>query len=83
MCYRIIEKHGGKPPRTYFQFQNVIARMDPPEYAAAPVTAACIGSAYTPLNDDHDDLFGVPTLEELGNNIDFSIYIYAGYNYIN
>ncbi|XP_001606405.2 cryptochrome-1 isoform X3 [Nasonia vitripennis] len=62
----IIEKNGGKPPLTYHQFQNVIARMDPPEYPAAAVTAACIGSAYTPLKDDHDDFFGVPTLEELG-----------------
>nr|WJN01328.1 cryptochrome 2 [Pachycrepoideus vindemmiae] len=62
----IIEKNGGSPPLTYHEFQNVIARMEAPEYPASTVTAACIGSAYTPLKDDHDDFFGVPTLEELG-----------------
>jgi len=40
--------------------------MDPPEPPVPTVTAACIGSAYTPLKDDHDDHYGVPTLEELG-----------------
>lgn len=40
--------------------------MDPPELPALTVTAACIGNAYTPLKDDHDDHYGVPTLEELG-----------------
>lgn len=45
--------------------------MDSPEYPAATVTAACIGNAYTPLKDDHDDFFGVPSLEELGNILYF------------
>jgi len=64
--FRIIERNGGKPPLTYHQFQNVVAGMDPPEPPVPTVTAACIGSAYTPLKDDHDDHYGVPTLEELG-----------------
>lgn len=62
----IIERNGGKPPLTYHQFQNVVAGMDPPEKPVPTVTSACIGGAYTPLKDDHDDHFGVPTLEELG-----------------
>lgn len=64
--YRIIEKNGGKPPLTYHQFQSVVASMDPPESPVPTVTAACIGLAYTPLKEDHDDYYGVPTLEELG-----------------
>lgn len=40
--------------------------MDPPEKPVSTVTSVCIGDAYTPLKDDHDDHFGVPTLEELG-----------------
>nr|AGH88839.1 cryptochrome [Ceratosolen solmsi] len=62
----IIQMNGGKSPLTYHQFQNVIAQMDAPEYPAMTVTTNCIGSAYTPFKDDHDDFFGVPTLEELG-----------------
>lgn len=64
--FRIIEKNGGKPPLTYHQFQNVVASMEPPEPLVPTVTSACIGGAYTPLKDDHDDHYGVPTLEELG-----------------
>lgn len=66
MAYRIIEKNGGKPPLTYHQFQNVVAGMDPPEPPVQTVTSVCVGSAYTPLKEDHDDHYGVPTLEELG-----------------
>ncbi|XP_058800543.1 cryptochrome-1 isoform X2 [Phymastichus coffea] len=62
----IIEKNNGKPPLTYHQFQSVIACMDPPKHPVPTVTANCIGSAYTPMRDDHDDYYGVPTLEELG-----------------
>ncbi|KAI4494552.1 hypothetical protein M0804_000753 [Polistes exclamans] len=62
----IIERNGGKPPLTYHQFQNVVASMDTPEKPVSTVTSVCIGDAYTPLKDDHDDHFGVPTLEELG-----------------
>ncbi|XP_076753241.1 (6-4)-photolyase isoform X1 [Xylocopa sonorina] len=62
----IIDRNGGKPPLTYHQFQNVVAGMDPPEPPVLTVTSACVGSAYTPLKEDHDDHYGVPTLEELG-----------------
>lgn len=51
---------------TYHQFQNVVAGMDSPEPPVPTVTSVCIGDAYTPLKDDHDDHYGVPTLEELG-----------------
>jgi len=64
--FRIIEKNGGKAPLTYHQFQNVVASMNPPESPVPTVTATCIGNVYTPLKDDHDDHYGVPTLEELG-----------------
>ncbi|XP_006566015.1 cryptochrome-1 isoform X4 [Apis cerana] len=62
----IIERNGDKPPLTYHQFQTVVASMDPPEPPVPTVTSACVGSAYTPLKEDHDDHYGVPTLEELG-----------------
>ena len=66
---RILEKNGGKAPLTYHQFQNVVASMNPPQAPVPTVTANCIGNAYTPIQDDHDDVYGVPTLEELGTII--------------
>nr|BAX56240.1 cryptochrome 2 transcript variant b [Gryllus bimaculatus] len=62
----IIEKNGGKPPLTYHQFQTVVASMDSPPAAEPRITARAIEGIHTPLHDDHDDRFGVPTLEELG-----------------
>lgn len=40
--------------------------MPPPAAAEPPITAQMLNGATTPITDDHDDRFGVPTLEELG-----------------
>ncbi|XP_026764725.1 cryptochrome-1-like [Galleria mellonella] len=63
---KIIERNGGKAPLTYHQFQALIASMPPPPPAEAAITAQMLNGATTPVADDHDDRFGVPTLEELG-----------------
>uniref|UniRef100_A0A2M4CYG3 Putative deoxyribodipyrimidine photolyase/cryptochrome n=1 Tax=Anopheles darlingi TaxID=43151 RepID=A0A2M4CYG3_ANODA len=63
---RIIEKNGGRAPLTYHQFQAIIASMDAPPQPETTITLEAIGGATTPLYDDHDDKYGVPTLEELG-----------------
>ncbi|XP_068629221.1 cryptochrome-1-like [Battus philenor] len=63
---KIIERNGGKAPLTYHQFQALIASMPPPPPAEAAITAQTLNGATTPLTDDHNDRFGVPTLEELG-----------------
>lgn len=66
LYYRIIEKNGGKAPLTYHQFQTVIAGMKAPSPAETTLTPNNIGNATTPLTYDHDEKYGVPTLEELG-----------------
>uniref|UniRef100_A0A182W183 Photolyase/cryptochrome alpha/beta domain-containing protein n=1 Tax=Anopheles minimus TaxID=112268 RepID=A0A182W183_9DIPT len=63
---RIIEKNGGRAPLTYHQFQAIIASMDAPPQPEASITLDVIGKSATPQYDDHDDKYGVPTLEELG-----------------
>lgn len=51
---------------TYHQFQAIIASMDPPPQAEQTITDEIIENARTPLHDDHDETYGVPTLDELG-----------------
>nr|ABO38435.1 cryptochrome 2 [Antheraea pernyi] len=63
---KIIERNGGKAPLTYHQFQALIASMPPPQPAEAPISIETLNGAKTPVSVDHDDRFGVPTLEELG-----------------
>ncbi|CAH1982961.1 unnamed protein product [Acanthoscelides obtectus] len=62
----IIDRNGGQAPLTYHQFLNVVARIGPPPQPELPVNAGTLEGAFTPINEDHDDKYGVPTLEELG-----------------
>lgn len=63
---RIIEANGNRTPLTYNQFQCIIESMDSPPVAEMEIPAELLEHATTPLTDDHDDRFGVPTLDELG-----------------
>ncbi|XP_065087200.1 cryptochrome-1-like [Ochlerotatus camptorhynchus] len=67
---KIIEKNGGRAPLTYHQFQAIVASMDAPPQPEPAITLDTIGNATTPQCDDHDDKYGVPTLEELGFETD-------------
>uniref|UniRef100_A0A0A9YAC5 Cryptochrome-1 n=1 Tax=Lygus hesperus TaxID=30085 RepID=A0A0A9YAC5_LYGHE len=66
----IIEKNHGKAPLTYHQFQGIISCMDPPPQPESPVTLATIGKAKSIIKDDHEEKFGVPTMEELGFDVE-------------
>ncbi|XP_014255348.1 cryptochrome-1-like isoform X2 [Cimex lectularius] len=63
---KIIEKNGGKAPLTYRQFQSIISSLEAPPHPEPTVTLSWIGSATSLLSDDHDEKYGIPTLEELG-----------------
>jgi len=63
---KIIDKNLGKPPLTYKQFQKIIEAMEPPSKPVPTLTLQMLGTSTTPLQDDHDEKFGVPSLEELG-----------------
>lgn len=40
--------------------------MEPPPGPEPTIILEDFGSCYTPICEDHDDKYGVPTLEELG-----------------
>ncbi|XP_068611205.1 cryptochrome-1-like isoform X1 [Brachionichthys hirsutus] len=63
---RIIELNGGQSPLTYKRFQTLISHMEAVEVPADAITGDIMGACTTPLSEDHDDKFGVPSLEELG-----------------
>lgn len=66
ICFRIIELNQGKPPLTYKNFIKVISKMKPPPTPAPALCHRIIGHSVTPISDDHDQKWGVPTLAELG-----------------
>lgn len=44
--------------------------MEAVEGPAEFITAEVMGKCTTPVSDDHDDKFGVPSLEELGESME-------------
>ncbi|XP_004844851.1 cryptochrome-1 isoform X3 [Heterocephalus glaber] len=67
---KIIELNGGQPPLTYKRFQTLISKMEPLEIPVETITSEVIEKCVTPLSDDHDEKYGVPSLEELGFDTD-------------
>ncbi|XP_046667864.1 cryptochrome-1-like [Homalodisca vitripennis] len=62
----IIAKNYNQPPLTYHRFQEVVELLGRPPSAVGDIDPSFIGSAYTPLCDNHNERYGVPSLEELG-----------------
>lgn len=48
----------------------MIASLESPPPAEPTITMETVGNAKTPIDEDHDDKYGVPTLEELGFDTD-------------
>lgn len=63
---RIININGGKAPLTYHLFQKLLECIEPPDNPVPTIDKEFLGDAITPIKYDHDEAYGVPTLEELG-----------------
>ncbi|XP_074132735.1 cryptochrome-2 [Sminthopsis crassicaudata] len=63
---RIIELNGQKPPLTYKRFQAIISRMELPKKPVSGVTRQQMERCQAEIREDHDEAYGVPSLEELG-----------------
>lgn len=63
---KIIKKNGDKTPLTYKQFQSILATMEPPPPPQPTITPELLKNSSTPISEDHDEKYGVLTLEELG-----------------
>lgn len=63
---RIIELNGHKPPLTYKRFQAIISRMELPKKPVSTVISQQMETCKVDIQENHDDVYGVPSLEELG-----------------
>ncbi|XP_076467399.1 cryptochrome-1-like [Babylonia areolata] len=66
----IVEANNNQPPLTYRRFQSILTSLPPPPSPLDPVTPHTVCHTRTPVSDNHDDKFGVPSLEELGFDAD-------------
>ena len=64
--FRVMQANEGKAPATYRQFIKLVSSMKPPPTPVPHVSAKIKNCGITPISEDHDDLWSVPTLAELG-----------------
>ncbi|XP_072336781.1 cryptochrome-1-like isoform X2 [Scyliorhinus torazame] len=67
---KIIELNGGQPPLTYKRFQTLISQLDSPEPPVETISEGRLGKCAVLVLDDHNEKYRVPSLEELGFDIE-------------
>ncbi|XP_053487278.1 cryptochrome-2 [Ictalurus furcatus] len=63
---RIIEMNSNNPPLTFKRFQAIVSRLELPKKPLSTITPEQMASCSTQLSENHDEHYGVPSLEELG-----------------
>lgn len=63
---RIIQMNNNMPPLTFKRFQAIVQRLELPKKPLPSVTRQQIDSCPTEISANHDECYGVPSLEELG-----------------
>lgn len=66
---QIISKNGGTAPLTYKKFLAIVRPQGPPENPYPTLDVHLFGGCSTPVSEDHEEKFGVPSLRELGLDI--------------
>uniref|UniRef100_A0AAQ4QUJ3 Photolyase/cryptochrome alpha/beta domain-containing protein n=1 Tax=Gasterosteus aculeatus aculeatus TaxID=481459 RepID=A0AAQ4QUJ3_GASAC len=65
---RIIEENSGKAPLTYNRMQVIVKTLGPPKRPVPAPTIEDMQGAMTPCSENHEKKYGIPTLEELGQD---------------
>ncbi|XP_071510483.1 cryptochrome-2-like [Diadema antillarum] len=63
---RVIKANGGKPPMTYQRMQGLLSKLGAPAEPEIIPSLEAFPNLRTPIRDDHDRVYGIPTLRELG-----------------
>ncbi|KAG8568157.1 hypothetical protein GDO81_013907 [Engystomops pustulosus] len=65
---RVIAENNGKPPLTYVRLQTVLASIGPPKRPCSAPTKENMKDCRTPWKGSYEEIYGIPTLEELGQD---------------
>ncbi|KAM4602656.1 cryptochrome circadian regulator 5 [Polymixia lowei] len=65
---RIIEENNGKAPLTFNRLQTLVKSLGPPKRPVPAPTVEDMEGVKTPHSENHEDKYGIPTLEELGQD---------------
>ncbi|KAM9376492.1 cryptochrome-2 [Pholidichthys leucotaenia] len=67
---RIIEMNNNNPPLTFKRFQTIVSRLELPRRPLPPITQQQMDKCCTKIDDNHDKLYSIPSLQELGFKTD-------------
>ena len=62
----LLRSTGGKAPMLVDEFKQLVLQQGRPEMPVPKVDRKLFGSCVTPVGKDHNQLYGVPTLEDMG-----------------
>lgn len=65
----IIKHNSGTAPLTYKKFLAIVRSLGKPEHPCATLDVHLLGGCSTPVSEDHEEKFGVPSLKELGLDV--------------
>lgn len=66
LLHRIIEMNNNSPPLTFKRFETIVSRLELPRRPLPPITRQQMDKCCTKIADNHDQLYSIPSLEELG-----------------
>lgn len=58
--------NNNSPPLTFKRFQTIVSRLELPRRPLPSVTQQQMDTCRTNIADNHDQLYSIPSLEELG-----------------
>lgn len=66
--------NNNSPPLTFKRFQTIVSRLELPRRPLPPITQQQMDKCHTKIEDNHDQLYSIPSLEELGtHNLSFHV----------
>ena len=65
ISHRVIELNHGNVPITFKQFESLVNRLESPVSCVPDVDQDLFGTCVTPIDDNHDEMYGVPAYEAL------------------
>uniref|UniRef100_A0A3P8X1A8 Cryptochrome circadian regulator 2 n=1 Tax=Cynoglossus semilaevis TaxID=244447 RepID=A0A3P8X1A8_CYNSE len=63
---RIIEMNNNSPPLTFKRFQTIVSRLELPRRPLPVITQQQMEKCCTKISENHEQLYSIPSLEELG-----------------
>lgn len=67
--------NNNSPPLTFKRFQTIVSRLELPRRPLPPISQQQVDKCCTKIADNHDQLYSIPSLEELGIH-DWFYYIF-------